>query len=43
MTEIRYHHVGIPTRRELPKKDYIAKHKMYASGYMDSPYGIEWL
>jgi hypothetical protein len=43
MTEIRYHHIGIPTSRELPNKDYIRKHKMYASGYMDSPYGVEWL
>jgi hypothetical protein len=43
MSELRYHHVGIPTNRELPDKDYIPEHKMYASGYLESPYGIEWL
>jgi hypothetical protein len=43
MTELRYHHIGIPTGKELPKKDYIPGHKMYASGYMESPYGVEWL
>lgn len=43
MTELRYHHIGIPTSRELPKGDYLPEHKMYASGYLESPYGIEWL
>jgi hypothetical protein len=43
MTELRYHHIGVPTSRELPKKDYIPGHKMFASGYLESPYGTEWL
>lgn len=43
MRKLRYHHIGIPTGRELPKKDYIPGYKMYASGYMKSPYGVEWL
>jgi hypothetical protein len=43
MTELRYHHIGIPTSRELPNKDYLPEHKMHASGYLESPYGIEWL
>ena len=43
MPKLRYHHIGIPTGRDLPAKDYIPAFKMYASGYRESPYGIEWL
>ncbi|HCS49629.1 MAG TPA: hypothetical protein DIW61_15825 [Candidatus Aminicenantes bacterium] len=43
MPRLRYHHIGIPTVRPLPKEDYIAAHKLYASGYSQSPYGIEWM
>ena len=43
MPALRYHHVGIPTRRPLPAEDYIAGLKTCASGYEDSPYGIEWM
>ena len=40
---LRYHHVGIPTDRPLPQEDYNAKYKVYASGYFESPYGVEWM
>jgi hypothetical protein len=43
MPQLRFHHVGIPTDRPLPEADHIAAHKMYASGYEQSPYGIEWM
>jgi len=43
MPALRYHHLGIPTDRPLPEDDYIAAFKMYASGYDQSPYGIEWM
>ena len=43
MVRLKYHHIGIPTRRDLQKKDYIPKYKVYASGYDESPYGIEWM
>ncbi|HUT07578.1 MAG TPA: hypothetical protein VMY15_01915 [Candidatus Latescibacteria bacterium] len=43
MPELRYHHLGIPTDRSLPEDDYIAEYKMFASGYDQSPYGIEWM
>ena len=43
MPELRYHHVGIPTRRRLPEEDYSERYKLHASGYLDSPYGIEWM
>ncbi len=41
--QLRYHHVGIPTTKPLPKEDYDAQYKLYASGYFQSPYGIEWM
>lgn len=43
MPKLRYHHVGIPTDRPLPEEDYVAEFKLYASGYSQSPYGIEWM
>lgn len=43
MPRLRYHHLGIPTDRELPEEDHIAALKIYASGFMDSPYGVEWV
>ncbi len=43
MPEMRFHHVGIPTDRSLPEEDYVAEFKLYASGYADSPYGVEWM
>ncbi len=43
MAALRYHHLGIPTNRTLPETDYIAALKIYASGYEQSPYGIEWM
>jgi len=41
--KLRYHHVGIPTQRSLPEEDYIPEFKLYASGYAQSPYGVEWM
>jgi len=43
MPALRYHHLCIPTDRPLPEDDYIAEFKAYASGYEQSPYGIEWM
>ena len=43
MPRLRYHHIGIPTDMKLPMKDYVTEFKMYASGYEQSPYGIEWM
>ncbi|MBN2093450.1 hypothetical protein JW964_27745 [candidate division KSB1 bacterium] len=43
MCQLKYHHLGIPTQKELPQKDYIPEYKIYASGYSQSPYGIEWM
>ena len=43
MPALRYHHLGIPTDREFTKEDYVADFKLYASGYEQSPYGVEWM
>ena len=43
MPELKYHHVGIPTKKPLPEQDYVKEYKLYASGYLESPYGIEWM
>ena len=43
MPELKYHHIGIPTDKELPEKDYRPEMKLTASGYFNNPYGVEWL
>jgi len=43
MPELRCHHIGIPTVRPLPAEDYSKTYKLYASGYIQSPYGVEWM
>lgn len=43
MNKLKYHHIGIPTDKDLPDKDYIPELKFYASGYLESHYGIEWM
>jgi hypothetical protein len=43
MPRFRYHHLGIPTDGELPEEDYVAGFRLYASGYEESPYGVEWM
>lgn len=42
MQTLRFHHVGIPTARKLPNKDYNAELKIHGSGYFETPYGVEW-
>ena len=43
MPVLRYHHLGIPTDRPLPEDDYVPALKIVASGYEQSPYGVEWM
>jgi hypothetical protein len=43
MSELLYHHIGIPTTKPLPEEDYIEQYKLYASGYLQSPFGVEWM
>jgi hypothetical protein len=39
----RYHHLGVPTDTPRPNETYLAKFKLYVSGFDTSPYGIEWM
>ena len=43
MPELRYHHIGVPTDTPRKGENYLEEFKMYASGYFESPYGVEWL
>ena len=40
---MKYHHLGIPTKRPREGEVYLERFKMYASGFDTSPYGVEWL
>lgn len=39
----RYHHIGIPTQESRTGEFHLEKYKVYASGFEQSPFGIEWL
>lgn len=39
----KYHHIGIPTNKQMPDEVYISHLKFYVSGFPDSPFGIEWM
>jgi hypothetical protein len=39
----RYHHIGIPTHMPRESEAYLARFKMYASGFETSEFGVEWL
>ena len=43
MPVLRYHHIGIPTARPLPDADHFPELKLAASGYEQSPFGVEWM
>lgn len=39
----RYHHLGVPTEKEMPGEKYLPQFKFYVSGFSTSPFGIEWM
>ncbi len=43
MPELKYHHFGIPTGVPRPEDKYIPKYRFYTSGYLQNPYGVEWM
>ena len=43
MPEFTYHHICIPTAVPRPGEEYNERLKVHASGYFQSPYGIEWM
>jgi len=41
--ELKYHHLGIPTKEKRDGETYLEKFKVYVSGYDTSPFKIEWM
>ncbi len=41
--ELKYHHLGIPTKEKRKGETYLEKYKVYVSGYGTSEYKIEWM
>lgn len=39
----RFHHLGIPTDRELSDATALPEYGMHVSGFESSPYGIQWM
>ena len=39
----KYHHLGIPTDKEMPNEKYLPQFKFFISGFRTSPFGIEWM
>ena len=39
----KYHHLGIPTKVSKEGEVYLAEHKVYAAGFENSEFGIEWM
>jgi hypothetical protein len=42
-SKLRYHHLGIPTKKKKKGEVYLKDYKVYYSGYEKSEYGIEWM
>ena len=40
---LKYHHLGIPTKNKLKDERHLKHLKMYVSGYGKNPYGVEWI
>ena len=43
MSNLRYHHIGIPTAVSRPGEYFLPEFGMYVIGYDTNPYGIEWI
>ena len=41
--DLKYHHLGIPTKEKRDGETYLEEFKVYVSGYDTSPYKIEWM
>jgi hypothetical protein len=41
--DMRYHHIGIPTRIKRENEAYLGDFRLFVSGFDAGPYGVEWL
>ena len=39
----KYHHLGIPTKIEMPNERFLPQFGFYVSGFETSPFGVEWM
>ncbi len=42
-TKLRYHHLGIPTKKPVDGEVYLEEFKLYHFRYEKSEFGIEWM
>ena len=40
---MRYHHLGIPTRKDFAGAVYLPQFKMSVSDHLATPYGVQWM
>ncbi|MBN1757601.1 MAG: hypothetical protein JW863_04750 [Chitinispirillaceae bacterium] len=43
VSELKYHHVGIPADKPIEGEVYLKDYKCYHFGYETSEFGIEWM
>ncbi len=43
MSNLKYHHIGIPTDTPRKGEVFLRKFGMYVVGFDSNPYGIEWM
>ncbi len=41
--KLKYHHLGIPTKKPMKGEVYLKDYKIYHCGYDKSEFGIEWM
>jgi hypothetical protein len=41
--KLKYHHLGIPTTKQIKSEAYLKDYKVYHFGYEKSEFGIEWM
>lgn len=39
---MKFHHLGIPTKKKLKDEEHLKDLKVFVSGFGRSPYGVEW-
>ena len=40
---MKYHHIGIPTRKIQMNETYLEKYKLFCTEHTSNPYGIQWM
>ncbi|MGM0628642.1 MAG: hypothetical protein ACQETZ_10830 [Candidatus Fermentibacterota bacterium] len=40
---MRYHHIGIPTRRKMPGEVHLEHLRLYCTDHESNPCGIQWM